>query len=658
MKSIIWTLSFLTIFISANSYAQSTQKFNDSIVAYPELKGLATYDYIIRNNEEVKNGKFTYFFNSQDTLNEEYTNKIRVNGNYRQNFKSDNWQFIHKRFKPTSIPIVDGYSVIHKSAGVEHLVDVPFKNGIATGEGSVITNQIKNSELHKNLFSASANFDKNYFVGEFEAKSDSLRITGEIDENGLFTNTWIFEHNRNNEIIVEKRYYEKGVLVNHEIIRQDVTYEIEHIGLSKNPDDDGEWLTINANKDYFNIILRANIGKKAEGRSTELTDAIIENSNLFLKHSLISFREFNHIDIWKINEDNTHIYLPKLRVRKFPYTVEEKALISTATKQINESKQIINQYLKDPQVELNKHAYRELALYYEVYVEYIDELKKLEKVFELLNFPSYEFINREEIMPYIFEGIEYPEIVTFTYKDKTSEEKIRFPKNVSVEEATIQVLANHASEMLAMLKEKLEVVEPIIDRNRKRFEIEDKEKLLLLKRDSVKILFTNQLDDENFNSFHTRFASQFVSKSEEVFVNYAKLDIEDRIELTDNALSCMQHLINSYNQFTQLEYKIERLEEVYTRVVWNPFTFTDMHEIVKERVYNAYKKDLLPFLLDGLEEINSCEQIAAKMDNFKLVYERMRELRDQDTKEIERELRRVHDPVKISSTLSMKLELD
>lgn len=652
-------ISLIAIFIFSTDVlnAQSIQKYNDSIVAYPELKGFASYDYVNRNNEEVKTGKFTFFFNSQDSLNEDYTNKIQVIGNYRQNFKTDNWQFIHKRFKPTGIPIIDGYSVIQKSSGVEHLVDVPFKNGIATGEGSVITNQIENSELHKNLFSASANFDKSNFIGAFEAKSDSLRITGEIDDDGLFTNTWTFEHERDNERIVEKRYYEKGVLMSHKIIRKGVTYEIEHLGLSKNPDDDGEWITTNTNKDYFNIILRANIGKKADDRNTALTDAIIENSNLFLKQSLISFREFNHIDIWKINEDNTHIYLPKLRVRKFSYTLEEKELISTATKQINESKQIINQYLKNPQVELNKHSYKELALYYEIYSEYIDEIVKLEKVFDLLNLPSFEFINREEIMTYIFEGVDFPSEVTFEFKDEIKKEPVEFPENLKVEDATIKSLAQQADEILKMLKSKLEVVEPIIERNRKRFEIEDKEKELLLYRDSIKTLFSNAHEDENFNSLHQRYAETIISYSSNQFKEYAKLPIEKRIEKTDKLLNCLLIFIDSYNQFAILKEQTERIKEEYTRVVWNPFTFTDMEETVKERVYNAYSKYLIPFLLDDLKHNITCGKMEIRLQNFTKVYEKMMVLRNQDTKEIERALRRVHDPKKIIEILSLELEL-
>ena len=648
----LMSLAVLTVF------GQNIRQLNDSMAIYPDLVGYTNYEYFIRDNQQIKDGKFTYFYNSQDTTDISYTNKILLNGRYKNNLKTDLWQFRSKRFKPTSIPIIDGYLVIHKSAGVEHIVNVSFVNGVATGNGLIETNLIEESELAKNLFKADATFKNNYFVGSFQAKNDSIKITGEVDENGLFSNVWIFEHVIENEPIIEKRYYQKGVLVRHEIERKGETSEIQHIGLSKNPDDEGEWLSLNANKDYFNIILRSNIGKKDKANNSELPDIIIERSNIFLKQSLVSFREFNDISIWNVNDDDTHINLPKLRVRKLPYTDEERKLISQAKAQISEAKSIINEFLKDPQAELNRYAYRELALYFEVYTEYLDELKKLEAVFELLSYPSLEFINRDELMPHIFEGTTFPEKVKFEFKDTVIIEKIEFPANLSVEDANISSLSAHVTELLETLIAKLEVVEPIIERNRKRFEIADKEEQLVVLRDTVQELFENEVNDENFNSLHVRYARLFIKASSENFRAYAKRPIDQRINLTDDLMTCLINFKDAYSSLIEIEKQKNNLAEDYKRIVWNPFTFTDMEEVVKERVFNAYKNILIPYLLDDLEKNITCEKLKGRLNNFILVYNKMKELRNQDTKELERSLRRVSDPKKIIELFALNLELD
>jgi hypothetical protein len=579
-----------------------------------------------------------------------------VSGQYKNGLKSNEWSFVNKRFRPTSIPIVDGYSVIHKSTGVEHVVQIPFLNGIAFGEGKVVTNQIENSQLHKNLFLAKASFDNNYFIGKFEAFSDSIRITGEVDAAGLLTNLWVFEHGYGDKII-EKRYYEKGVLTRHEILHQGLVHEVNHVGLSKNTEDEGDWVTIQADKDYLNILLRTNFGKKATDKNQTLTDSIITKSNSFLTQSMNAFRTFNHLDVWKIDGDTTQIFLPKLRVRQYAFSDDEKQLIQNASADILKSQEIIKEYLEDPQVELNKHAYRELALYYEIYTEYRDELKKLEKVFNLLRLPSYEFLNRTEIMPYIFDGITYPEIVKFKFKDNDTEENVAFPANLSVKDATIQSLATHAEEILKELKTKMELVKPIIDRNRKRFEIVAKEQELLQKRDTIKHLFSNGNKDEKFNAMHARFAAVFIQNAEDIFVNYAKQEIENRIMRTDETMLCLDEFINAYSEMIKIQARLDRIDEVYTRVVWNPFTFTDMTETVKERLFNAYKNDLLPYLLADIGQNATCNSLAIRLQNMEVLYNRMRDLRDQDTKELERALRKVRDPNRIIELLSLTLEL-
>ncbi len=203
----------------------------------------------------------------------------------------------------------------------------------------------------------------------------------------------------------------------------------------------------------------------------------------------------------------------------------------------------------------------------------------------------------------------------------------------------------------------MELVKPIIDRNRKRFEIVAKEQELLQKRDTIKHLFSNGNKDEKFNAMHARFAAVFIQNAEDIFVNYAKQEIENRIMRTDETMLCLDEFINAYSEMIKIQARLDRIDEVYTRVVWNPFTFTDMTETVKERLFNAYKNDLLPYLLADIGQNATCNSLAIRLQNMEVLYNRMRDLRDQDTKELERALRKVRDPNRIIELLSLTLEL-
>jgi hypothetical protein len=89
------------------------------------------------------------------------------------------------------------------------------------------------------------------------------------------------------------------------------------------------------------------------------------------------------------------------------------------------------------------------------------------------------------------------------------------------------------------------------------------------------------------------------------------------------------------------------VKEEYTRVVWNPFTLTDMTETVKERVFNAYESYLIKHLNASLNSWIACNKVQLIRINFDQLTEKMMDLRKQDTKELEKNLKRLNDITQI-----------
>lgn len=98
---------------------------------------------------------------------------------------------------------------------------------------------------------------------------------------------------------------------------------------------------------------------------------------------------------------------------------------------------------------------------------------------------------------------------------------------------------------------------------------------------------------------------------------------------------------------------IDRINEVYTRTTWNPYTFTYMDERVNENVYEAFETEVFPFVWDELSNNISCEDIGEKSKNFEILYRKMIALRDEDTKQIDRQLRRSNTLEEILTTLNL-----
>lgn len=109
--------------------------------------------------------------------------------------------------------------------------------------------------------------------------------------------------------------------------------------------------------------------------------------------------------------------------------------------------------------------------------------------------------------------------------------------------------------------------------------------------------------------------------------------------MIESELDCFDQYLSFYAFLAELPKRLNEIDDLYTRTIWNPFTFTDMQKKVKERIFLSYQKTLLPFLLDDLEQGMSCA-ISNRMDNFSILFSKMKFLREQDTQELEAKLKR------------------
>jgi hypothetical protein len=99
-----------------------------------------------------------------------------------------------------------------------------------------------------------------------------------------------------------------------------------------------------------------------------------------------------------------------------------------------------------------------------------------------------------------------------------------------------------------------------------------------------------------------------------------------------------------------------QIGETYQDAVWNPFMAVIMNEEVKKRITTAYRRDLIPFFLDKVENQLSCENAGPLAEMMDQVHQRMLELREEDTSKLERKLRREQDPIAILELIGLETE--
>ena len=78
-----------------------------------------------------------------------------------------------------------------------------------------------------------------------------------------------------------------------------------------------------------------------------------------------------------------------------------------------------------------------------------------------------------------------------------------------------------------------------------------------------------------------------------------------------------------------------------------------MDEQVKKRIINAYEEQVLPYLLQQVQEGLPCSGIQDWMTTYRAVQDRLYQLRNEDTGRLERKLKREDDPREVLQLLGI-----
>lgn len=639
------------------SFAQKSQQ-PDSLVLGNAMEGVATYNKIDSSGIALFSGDFYFQKNKPDTVNPDYLRAIIYGGKFDSGKKQGSWVFEYDRLMPTGQRFIRDLKIRQTASGQRTTIHAFFKSNRADSVWTVRKTIVEDSKDIDSTFYSVARFKNNRFSGTFLSWSDSLTITGKIDQQGFFDGEWIFRHQtKAGDFVNEYRKFSSGVLESHVIMAAGMAQEVNSFGLDNSFEGENEqWLEMELDEVYFDIILQAALYDT--NHVLESSDSYLLNkSNQFLKNSIRVYG-FNHeTPLWKIQIKDENLALPKVKVRKYSYTPEEKEKIENALSLLAKSKKKVKDFLDNPQVEINRHSIHEIAFYHATLKIFNDEINKLKRVFVKLNSPTFEYLNREEILPKLLEKLSFPDQLNYSFNDSIRQVQFDFPTNLNQNDIHILSLHELVVEIHNAVQKCYDEVNPIVQRNKTKAQLAQLEEKLVQTRDSVITVFSNKFKRDDFNSLHLRYQKQAIDQAEKIFVEYGKQDLNQRLTSINKALLDLESFMAFYVNLTEIKTEIVDIEERYTRVVWNPYTFTDMEETVKERLFVAYKNHLLEHLLQALERSISDVALSDKKSYFDALFDKMKALREVDTKELERSLRRQTNPKIIAELLELKLDL-
>lgn len=621
--------SYLFLLCSLCQYAQEDQLFKLS----NHLEGK-----LFEEIKDLKKHSGSFQFETSKKIDTFYISH-QYQGFIAKGAKSDNWQYTYQKYQPSDKTILKNNVLQTLISGNKIQLKATFEKDLAEGYWQYQAYNLNESKEIL-LKSINAKFKKGHFIEQIHQKSDDFSFEGQFDINHFFTGLWRFHFNYNNQKITEERLFDNGKIVSHIFFVDNDKIMINYSSNSnENANENIE--DVNLSEETLQII-RMNAFKTDENN----LDNLLKKSDEWLISSFNKLRKNDHLNIWHINHIEPSFFMPKLKLIKYNYPPDEKDQLFKIISETEKLNKDIDSYLSKEYVVIHKNTDENLAKYEKIISVYKNWLSQKSTLIKKIKDANYNYIPKDFLLKQYFPPIEFSKQLTANFKDKTIAFEHIFPHKI--EEATLNDYLQVITFIAKDVKDIITISDKIMAQNTQLNALKDKEaRMLVLKDEALNYISINKeetkIDDKILSNLNTLI--------QKTYEDYLYLSLEDKKNKIEETLNCFSKIEDDIKKINDIKVRHERLKQLYTRTIWNAFTMTDMHEIMKPRVFSAYEK-LYNHDLQNLNSSLNCQTIEEISENYNKLYIRMIDLHEEDTKDIEQKLRRENNIDKIKTLLN------
>ncbi|MGF1556961.1 hypothetical protein [Paucihalobacter sp.] len=651
-------LLWLFMLFYFNSFGQSINQFKiDNYNINDSIKGVLNYEYYLKNKDTVLSGKFN-FQSTKETENSNYQYEtLGFLGDYQNNNRTGNWQFVQKRLNTSNQTQISNYDVLVSTNGIEHQVNAKFNNGTAEGNWSVVNLNFANSIPKDTVFQTYASFKGDNMVGNLQALSEDFKIRGSFNSEGLLDGDWLIVHNYSDQKIEEIKRFENGIFKGNFFKINGKTFEVVYEGFATEFDSDKEaWVEIGLRDGYFDIF-NINIKKIKEKNfpSNINFEEITNQSNEFMEHVLLSFGYYNNLDLWSTIPGKNNIRFGKFKVKKFAYSEADSVALQNIKKKYNVIVESINSFFINKKLKASMASNLQLNRINAILKVYKDESNQFEDLLSKVVDDAFQYVDRSIIINQIYPKINFSSSGIYQFQDQQINLDRNFPAVSEGSNFSLTDVSDLVDAVYDDVQRQNGLLNIILSESQKQEFLSDFENELFANKEKIISSFSISNQSDDYNSYHFNMSEEVIRFTNNLIADYTNLTIDDKKITIETYNTCLNQLSFLWDELVEFDKKAKRLDEEYTRISFNPFLMADISERLKERVYRAYEEHLLPYALNDIKDNLSCETLEGKIENLDMIYNRMMNIRDNDTKFEEANLRREKDVEKIMEVLKLNL---
>jgi len=614
------------------SWGQEIKTYEGPLQVGP-YSGKAVYQYAIIDLDTVYDGDFQLQNSNLETLMENEDSSFRFKGFFDKGVANGPWKFQFGEFQTNSqTQVVDTeYRVL--VSGVQEIGEGNLDEGAPDGKWTYTINKIKDSEIEKILFKSNISFEKGVPQQNFQIENDSSVLVGRLLRDGLAHDEWSFYGTENVEDI-EDWFFDDGLMRNLQITTQSRTEEVSVFDANL-----PNYQITTLNEGYITLLQSAIDLQNGESHIARL---LAQNLGYYQKMQGV----LNHLENsqFKLNM--------QVRVPFFPLDSIQKNTLEQIATDYESAVKLSQTILENSHLNIVKRTDPEALFYYNAAAKIDSEfLKPMGTLVKHKKLDVVQYQQIPELLDRLWPNGKPGTKLLVVANEKGEKREFSLPSSDEFQYESNDLLS--VSAMATYARMSLEFIKGSLASR-----LTNEEQLQMLNGLEEELIELNnalekQLDSvSGLPSDHTEALSQIKNVADSSLTTYADIkNPQEKLEYGEGVKTCLLQLRSLVTTIKELPERSEMIKKEYTDAVWNPFMANVMEEEVKKRIVSAYENVLRPYFINSVREELRCDNAGMLNGQITNTQQIIMELRYEDTRKLERKLRREKRPEEVIKLL-------
>lgn len=619
------------------------------------LNGEATFRFIEGSEGKIiKQGDFSFTRKERDVDDKTRYYITQIAGIYDRDVKSGLWDYLEEDHQIEPEDIVD-FKLIYDLQSSQIKLKANYKQGVPDGRWVFEENEFTGGELRKKAQADEFLFSDGDIKGKFQFKSFVGRnthfIRGELKDGGIMHGEWTFTYDKDGVLVSEVRNYENGFLmglVQRNLVTNEVLEEIVFF------DTINKLKQVNAGENKgFRIADRSfGIFFNDGFLSTNIAYEAQKQGNAFMEDFLVKILRY---DEKYVNEQKELIEYP-IHTRKFVFELSrsQQKIIEDLPGKFDQIKRSTESYKDRNALRLNRQRSDSLSFAYSFFDFQFNKLREFDELINLFrtkDIQFYDVVNMaEEGLSFLSES----DTIFYTFNDENKNKVLTYKTN-GFKDDFYSALDNYISEMSNVINDYKGYVDGQLSLIEQDADLKDIENRIKSSKERLLERFSDfeDMDDVTISLLEAIKENILGSNFDRINERYAKANkFSEKKAEAEVMLDLIGEMEDQFEAVSRLTKNWEKLDEMYMENVFNPYVYTRYDQRAKQRLFESAER-LYEYYLQSIRDEQDYTEIKIWSRKVQELILRMADLRNEDTRTIERKLNRRTSPSKIESALEL-----